>query len=80
MWLARWEDKLTKKEKYVWLSDTADIKQKRDKAKYDKAAKLERHIDKVRRKIMEGISSDDPKMREVGVGVLPHRQACDEGG
>jgi DNA topoisomerase IB len=67
MWLARWEDKLTKKEKYVWLSDTADIKQKRDRAKYDKAAKLERHIDKVRRKIMEGISSDDPKMREVAL-------------
>jgi DNA topoisomerase-1 len=70
MWLARWEDKLTKKEKYVWLSDTADIKQKRDRAKYDKAAKLERHIDKVRRKIMEGISSDDPKMREVALACF----------
>jgi DNA topoisomerase-1 len=70
MWLARWEDKLTKKEKYVWLSDTADIKQKRDRAKYDKAAKLERHIDKVRKKIMEGISSDDPKMREVALACF----------
>jgi len=70
MWLARWNDKLTGKEKYVWLSDTADIKQKRDKAKYDKAETLEKHIEKVREKIMEGISSNDSKMREVALACF----------
>ncbi|MEM4401089.1 MAG: hypothetical protein QW376_01270 [Candidatus Caldarchaeum sp.] len=67
MWLARWNDKLTGKEKYVWLSDTADIKQKRDRSKYDKALVLESHIETVRRKIMEGLKSSDPKHREVAL-------------
>ncbi|MEM2237957.1 MAG: hypothetical protein QXZ62_06745 [Candidatus Caldarchaeum sp.] len=67
MWLARWNDKLTGKEKYVWLSDTADIKQKRDRMKYDKALLLEKHVDVVRSKIMEGLSSQDPKMREIAL-------------
>ncbi|MCS6784316.1 MAG: DNA topoisomerase I [Candidatus Caldarchaeum sp.] len=67
MWLARWNDKLTGKEKYVWLSDTADIKQKRDRNKYDKAAVLEKHIEKVRQKIIEGLSSEDPKLREIAL-------------
>ncbi|MEM0462130.1 MAG: hypothetical protein QW318_08035, partial [Candidatus Caldarchaeum sp.] len=67
MWLARWDDKLTGKEKYVWLSDTADIKQKRDKSKYDKAAMLENHIERVREKIFKGLKSKDPKMREIAL-------------
>ncbi|MFQ5573452.1 MAG: DNA topoisomerase I, partial [Nitrosopumilaceae archaeon] len=40
MWLASWMDELTQKRKYVWLSDSAGIKQERDKAKYDKAKDL----------------------------------------
>ncbi|MDW8360748.1 MAG: hypothetical protein RMK31_09270, partial [Candidatus Caldarchaeum sp.] len=51
----------------VWLSDTADIKQKRDRNKYDKAAVLEKHIEKVRQKIIEGLSSEDPKLREIAL-------------
>ena len=30
-WLASWTDHLTKKEKYVWLADTSEIKQSMDK-------------------------------------------------
>ncbi|MCS6769782.1 MAG: DNA topoisomerase I [Candidatus Caldarchaeum sp.] len=67
MWLARWNDKLTDKEKYVWLSDTADIKQKRDRMKYDKAMVLENHIEDVRRKILQALNSEDPKMREIAL-------------
>ena len=40
MWMASWTDYLTQKRKYVWLADTAGIKQDRDKAKYDKAKML----------------------------------------
>jgi len=47
MWLASWEDYLTEKRKYVWLSDTSDLKQERDQMKYDKAIKLSEHVDKV---------------------------------
>ena len=67
MWLARWNDKLTGKEKYVWLSDTATIRQKRDREKYDKALKLGKHIDEVRSAIMKALHSDDPKKRQIAM-------------
>jgi DNA topoisomerase-1 len=67
MWLARWDDKLTGKEKYVWLSDTATIRQKRDREKYDKALKLGEHINEVRSAIMEALNSDDPKKRQIAM-------------
>lgn len=64
-WIARWIDKLTQKEKYVWLSDVAPIRQSRDKAKYDKAKELERVIDRVTRHISKGMLSKDPKERKI---------------
>jgi len=65
MWLARWVDKLTGKNKYVWLSDAASIKQTREKEKYDKARELARKIDSVRGYIERKLSSKDPKEREL---------------
>ena len=65
MWLASWEDYLTEKRKYVWLSDTADLKQELDKMKYDKATKLSEHIDKVLNKIVEEMTERDEKVRRV---------------
>ena len=40
MWVASWMDILTQKRKYVWIADTAGIKQERDQAKNDKAKNL----------------------------------------
>jgi DNA topoisomerase-1 len=65
MWLARWIDVLTEKEKYVWLSDAATLRQERDKAKYDKAIKLGQQIDKVVNKIYKAMESKDVKERKV---------------
>ena len=65
MWLASWEDYLTEKRKYVWLSDTSDLKQERDRMKYDKATKLSEHIDKVLKKIIEEMTDRDEKVRRV---------------
>jgi DNA topoisomerase-1 len=65
MWLASWEDYLTQKRKYVWLSDTSDLKQERDKMKYDKATKLSEHIDNVLEKIIKEMSARDEKTRGV---------------
>src|SRR3970040_1277752 len=71
MWLASWEDYLTQKRKYVWLSDTSDLKQERDKMKYDKATKLSEHIEKVLNKIVEEMKDRDEKVRRVAtVGYL----------
>lgn len=63
MWLARWVDKLADKEKYVWLSDAATLRQERDKAKYDKANKLAQQIEKVINKIYDGMQSKELKER-----------------
>lgn len=64
-WIARWIDKLTVKEKYVWLSDVSPIRQSRDKAKYEKAKDLERVIERVRKHISRGMESKDPKERKI---------------
>jgi len=37
MYIAKWEDKLTGKMKYVWFSDSAFLKQKAEEEKFKKA-------------------------------------------
>ena len=76
MWLASWEDYLTNKRKYVWLSDTSDLKQERDKMKYEKAIKLADHIEKVKEKIVNEMSNRDQKKRRIAtVCYLIYRTA-----
>jgi len=65
MWLASWMDVLTQKRKYVWLADTAGLKQDRDKKKYEKAVKLEKEIDKIRDRIVKDMKSSDPKISRI---------------
>jgi len=65
MWLGSWMDVLTQKRKYVWLSDTAGLKQERDQAKYDKATKLATEVDKVEAKIVKNMKNKDPKDRRI---------------
>jgi len=65
MWLASWMDDLTQKRKYVWLSDTADLKQERDKAKYDKALTLASQIAKIKENMIKDMKSKDPKIRKI---------------
>ncbi|MFQ5940427.1 MAG: DNA topoisomerase I [Nitrososphaerales archaeon] len=67
MWLARWIDRLAEKEKYVWLSDAATLRQERDKTKYDKASKLSQQIEKVVNKIYKKMESKDVKERKVAI-------------
>jgi len=65
MWLANWMDFLTQKRKYVWLSDSAGLKQDRDKAKYEKAVKLAKEIDKIKDRIVKDMKSKDPKIGRI---------------
>ncbi len=65
MWLASWVDYLTQKRKYVWLSDTADLKQGRDKEKYEKAVKLAKEIEKIKDRIVKDMKSKDPKISKI---------------
>ncbi|MDG6901164.1 MAG: hypothetical protein JRM80_04305 [Nitrososphaerota archaeon] len=74
MWMAKWVDKLTDKEKYVWLHESSHIQQSRSKAKYDNAAKVGASMNKIEARIEKELSSKDPKMRQVAtVCYLIHK-------
>jgi DNA topoisomerase-1 len=59
MWLASWYDKLSDKRKYIWLADSAELRQERDQEKYIKAAALEKNVDKVRAEIAKRMTFED---------------------
>jgi DNA topoisomerase I len=55
LWVARWRDKLSDKLKYVWLHDSAPIKQEREAIKFDKVYELEDELELVRARIEEDL-------------------------
>ena len=65
MYVAKWEDKLTGKIKYVWFSDTAFLKQNREKEKFKKAETLGKQIDKIENHILRNLDSKDETRRKV---------------
>lgn len=65
LWVARWKDRLTGKLKYIWLSDTAPVKQSREAGKFDQALKLDQKLGDVRTAIQAGLASDDPRRRMI---------------
>ena len=74
MWMAKWVDKLTDKEKYVWLHESTPIQQTRSRAKYDNAARVGSNMKKIEARIEKELSSRDPKRRQVAtVCYLIHK-------
>ena len=65
MWVASWMDILTQKRKYVWLADTAGIKQERDQAKYDKAKNLSKEIENVKTQIVKDMQDKEQKNKRI---------------
>jgi len=65
IWIARWIDKLTEKEKYVWPHESSAIQQSRNKDKYDKADLSDSKLRSLREKIGKGMSSKDLKVRKI---------------
>lgn len=63
LWVACWRDKLSGELKYVWLGDTAAIKQEREIRKFDQAHALDAELERVRAQIREDLSSPDPRKR-----------------
>ena len=75
-WLAKWTDHLTGKIKYIWLADTAGLKQDNDEAKYEKAAQLRKEIDKILDKMIHDMKSNDEKICKIStVCYLIYRTA-----
>jgi len=65
-WLATWTEKLTDKRKYVWLHDSAFLRQNTDKEKYDKARNLEKYAYKIQKEIINKmINSKDLNQRKI---------------
>ncbi len=65
MYIAKWEDKLTGKIKYVWFSDTAFLKQHREMEKFKKAEMLGKQIGKIENHILKNLNSKDETRRKV---------------
>ncbi|OGC09106.1 hypothetical protein A2V82_06385 [candidate division KSB1 bacterium RBG_16_48_16] len=65
LWVARWEDKLAAKQKYIWLHDSSPIKQKREAEKFDKATELGSRLENVRQHIERGLHSENSKIRKI---------------
>lgn len=65
MWIAKWDDKLRGKEKYVWLADTCFLKQESDIEKFNKAMELDKCIDQVLKHINKNLQSHDVMKRKI---------------
>ena len=65
MYLAKWADRLSGKIKYVWFSDSAFLKQDREKEKFRKAQALDKEIPRIEKHILENLVSDDDGRRKL---------------
>ncbi len=65
IWIARWIDKLTKREKYVWPHESSEIQQSRSKAKYDKALSIGTQLERLRRSILKSMAAKDERTRKI---------------
>ncbi len=62
IWMARWIDKLTGKEKYVWPHEGSAIQQSRNKEKYDKALRIGPNLKRLRKRIEDEMESKDERL------------------
>ncbi len=82
MYVAKWEDKLTGKIKYVWFSDTAFLKQNREKEKFQKAETLGKQIKTIEQHILKNLNDKDDSRRKVATVswliLVPNMRVGDE--
>ncbi len=82
MYVAKWQDKLTGKIKYVWFSDTAFLKQNREKEKFQKAETLGKQIKTIEQHILKNLDSKDDARRKVATVswliLVPNMRVGDE--
>jgi len=64
MWTARWRDKLTSRMRYVWLSESSPLKQKKEIEKFSKAGELRENLSRIQNHIWGGLDSDDLRRRK----------------
>ena len=65
MWVARWDDKLIGKKKYVWISENSYMRQKKEIDKFDKAKELEKRYDDIKKHIIDNLRSENHARKKV---------------
>jgi DNA topoisomerase-1 len=65
LWIAKWDDRLSGKEKYIWVSDVSPMKQEREIEKFEKAKELEKSFEIIKNHIIKNLDSDDIKKRKI---------------
>jgi DNA topoisomerase-1 len=65
MYIAKWNDRLSGKIKYVWLASSSPPKQISDHQKFEKAKELTRSIQEVRKSILKSLSDPDLQTRKI---------------
>ncbi|MDR1992615.1 MAG: hypothetical protein LBQ98_03825 [Nitrososphaerota archaeon] len=82
MYVAKWIDKLTGKVKYVWFSDTAFLKQNREKEKFQKAETLGKQINVIEKHILKNLDAKESDRRKVATVswliLVPNMRVGDE--
>ena len=82
MYVAKWEDKLTGKIKYVWFSDAAFLKQNREKEKFQKAETLGKQIKTIEQHILKNLNDENDARRKVATVswliLVPNMRVGDE--
>lgn len=68
-WLASWKDNISGKVKYVWLGHQSDFKAKSDQDKFDKARKLGKHINKIRKTNDNNMKNGDMKTKQLATAL-----------
>ncbi len=65
MWVARWDDKLRGEKKYIWLSESSFIRQRREIDKFNKAQELASKIEALRSHIRTSLDSPNLLRRKI---------------
>jgi DNA topoisomerase-1 len=65
MYIAKWQDKLSGKIKYIWFSDSAFLKQRKEREKFDKTEQLGNVIPKIEEHIMKNLDAKDDEKRKI---------------
>lgn len=68
-WIASWDDLITGKKKYIWLSSSSDFKANNDLKKFELARKLKKKIKTIIAANTVNLSSDDPKIRQLATAL-----------
>jgi DNA topoisomerase-1 len=65
-WMAKWKDNITKATKYIRFSADGKFKGECDTIKYEKARKLNKHIDDIQKKYIKDVDSKNNIKKQLG--------------